>query len=201
MERGAGAPIILGNIFFTVLGIFALKLGGWNGVAIMALAALYFPLSTSVLILAGSGGLRDVLLAITDRTFRVLEIMIIISWRKWQHNTGLAMHGDDQELIEIIPSEYKSFVPAQIPTRQSVRQQARGWLMGLCNERTGELDPNKVHDTGDTRSAGWLKIKAPTGDVRDYLLKRDLLVPRANGFAVNINKVGNSRDIEQVFQE
>lgn len=205
MERGGGFNIIMPNLAFSVLAFMALIVGGWPSVWTLWAVAAYFTISTSLLVLAQTGGLRDVLLAGIEHSAYIIKLIILITLyrRKGSDEASFIDHEIIEKAPSIISTDYRTFVPAIPDARQSeraIKQQARAWLVGLCDENTGELLDSAIHMTS-AGSDGWLKVKAPHGDVRSYLLKRGVLVNKINGIALNRDLIGGVGDIDLALRD
>lgn len=262
------------NLAFTLLAAMALMVGGWSSVATIVAAAGYFVLSSSLFVLAATGGLRDVLLSSIEAFSNLIKLALLIFY-KWvvevrmhkyhkefvreaevqgrmallaleldEHynpeQEGESPDGDSfifdesmqslwQQAQDVSPKSadhYKTFV-APIPDSNPVaphnyiaeslstrprmisyasqsdmivREQARAWLRSLFDERSGDPRADKLHMTNSSSTDGWLKVKAPLGDVRKFLLQKRILINRPNGVALNRQIVDRRADIDIVLQ-
>jgi len=219
LERGAGGVIILFNLTFAILGFMALMLGGWDSAATIVVVAVYFMLSTSVFVLAATGGLRDVTLELIHQSAGLARLLIVgLLFRQGKERQEW-LQEDNHRLIELTPSvdaspetsrTYVAATPsyssqhgvtslsASATHKQALRQQARAWLLSLFDEATGSLSEHKVHMTS-TSTDGWLKVKVPDGEVKRLLITSGALVYRQNGIALNRARVSAIRDIEVIL--
>lgn len=264
-ERGSGFFMITFNLAFTVLAALALIVGGWSSVATIFAASGYFVLSSSLFVLAATGGLRDVLLSGIDACSNLIKLVLLIFY-KWQVEVRMlkyqsqlvreaniqarlalvdlelqenypdsdsnqgdsfifdesiqALWDEAQDVTPKSPSTFKTFVSAVPGIEASnqevqstrprmvayasqsdmiVREQARAWLKSLFDERTGDVRGDKLHITNSSATDGWLKCKAPLGDVRKFLLQKKVLISRPNGLALNRQLVDRRADIDVVI--
>src|SRR5262245_34730341 len=199
MDRGTRAVMVAGNLAFTAVAVIALMLGGWNAVAVAAISALYFTGSTTVLLMAETGGLRDVLvLWIEHRTRRLelgLRFKLLIKHQARQEP-------DEPEFIELNPMGLSSFVAPLAPIRESgeaARVQARAWIRNLFEESTGQLNPEKVVLQSASERPGRLWVALPLGEARRHLLDSGAIVPIRNGFALNLDKLMHIGDVDRLI--
>lgn len=146
---------------------------------------LYFGVAAQVSLLILSGGLPAMYIARQEQiTMRARDAL------QWggQDNPRIQVADPLPTLGAPAPQLGGStFVPPHAPSDDSARREAVAFGLQLYGA-DGLPDPRKVVVTTDKEQPGRLRIAAPRGEARQWLMDRRCLVDLGNGFALALDR-------------
>ena len=176
-----GMPVLVGNLLFALIALFSLTRELGTGTTVIV-SALYFLLSTLILLLTLTGAARDIAIHYIDHRTRRYHLNAIYS------DTIYKVQDMPQITVSDSPDD-PSFVAV---VDHSTQRLAIEWVRGLYLP-TGEPDPHKIHMETSSESPGRLRVKSPVGPVREFLLTRRVLRLVDHGVALDLENFPNLR--------
>lgn len=179
-SHGLAPTVTLTNLLFAVIIVVALVRDGTSAIVSVITGGVYFGITMFSLLIVLSGTLANVLVS---RQFHVTERRKIEVLGGYISMQKLAAQGIPEASPHLL-SGTGAFVP---PAETDTVRDALGWVMQLYDGQ-GQVDSRKVHTNSQRESPGRLKISAPQGAVREYLLTRRILREVENGYALNVSR-------------
>jgi hypothetical protein len=180
-QPGGYGVVIMANVMVAAIIIVALTVNADSAVIGIIAGAAYYFITTTLALLILSGTLGATVVSRQEQvTVRRLHQL---QYQAQQIELPVVRRADplQQDRNPMPQLGAPSFVSPYAPVDQSARREAIAFGLQLYGA-DGWLDPRKVVLNTDKEPPGRLRVAAPRGEARQWLLDRDALIDLGNGF-------------------
>lgn len=191
---GGYTSVIVANTLVAAIIIVALLVNGTSAIVAVITSGIYYALVTTSSLLILSGTVTTLFVSRQEQITARRTVELQWSVERPRYRIADPLHTPDDPA----PQLPGTFVPAVKPVDTSARREASAWAMQLYGA-DGLPDGKKIVLDTTKERPGRLKIAAPKGDARIWLMDRHFLEDLRNGYRVRLEEYPTVEEFMQLL--